>query len=190
MFPMGKHILPMSRQQIYANLHPILLEDPQGRLHFHSSRCCWQFQRSGVGHPSLPRPWFFHRSEDWETRPHSVISLRLPLEAVSLWPGSTMFNPGEKAEKTGKHRQTMLTGPKSTGTANICKHSLQQIVISTHVERGKCHLDFEVCFHTCAEHINTILRPATTSVILNRIAAKHGIRLLRNSKTSRLLKIV
>jgi hypothetical protein len=89
-----------------------------------------------------------------------------------------------------KHRQTMLTGPKSTGTANICKHSLQQIVISTHVEWGKCHLDFEVCFHTCAEHINTILRPATSIVILNRIAAKHGIRLLRNSKTSRLLKIV
>ena len=101
MFPMGKHILPMSRQQIYANLHPILLEDPQGRLHFHSSKCCWQFQRSGVGHPGLPRPWFFHRSEDLEARPHSVISLRSPLEAASLWPGSTMFNPGEKAEKAG-----------------------------------------------------------------------------------------
>lgn len=135
MFPMGKHTLPMSRQQIDANLHPILLEDPfRGACTFIRANAVDSFRGLGlVTHVFLVLGFFTGRKTTLDSTTvinhwdHHWKQFHFDLAKKHV-------QSRRKSWKSRlKHRQSMLTGPKSTGTANICKHSLQQIVISCYL---------------------------------------------------------
>ena len=155
MFPMGERILLMSRQRIYANLHPkSSLEDPQA---------CTFIRADAVD--SFRAPGWVTQvflvlgdSPTWRrnsTGQRDPSDPRSALEAVSLWPGSCWHHDRWQDQNPG--------------------HPLRVLGRMAPWLRGMLP-------HLRGRHINAILRSAMYIVILNPIAAKHGRLLLRSKE--------